>query len=674
MPLEFLPPSTRESESPDGLRRARVVAIASLVIIAVAIWFAFVQTSYGRPRIGLLSLGVAGLAACGLALLRATGWWRAVGVGLCLTIFGAAAFASASSGGTLVTGSFYLGLVPLLLTLVSGARAGACGAVACAVFLCGIEWLRRGGFDFPVEVGPDIAAESAFRGALIFQLALLLVAIMYDQIRMAGLRDVVETDARYRALEGRGDDLVFELDAEGTLRFASTPDRRSVGWSPDTPLGSGKDPVHQVDRERFREPLERAFAKGAREGEPIRIQSDDGSWRWYEPSITTYETPDGEPRSIIVARDLTERYRVEERLRQSQKMDAIGQLAGGVAHDFNNLLMVIGGYAEQLASEPARSAEDCEALLEVLRATEQGEVLTRQLLAVIRPSPTAPRPVDLGQVIQQNERMVSRMIGEDILLELYLSESLPPVLADPGHLEQILVNLAVNARDAMPEGGRLRIETQAEAERVVLRVADSGMGMDAETRERIFEAFFTTKKREQGAGLGLYIVYSLVHEMGGDIRVESAASAGTTFCITFPIADATSQPRAVEAEGEWVPRGSETLLVVEDRDPIRRLVCGALEAAGYRVLTAPDGTEGLRLARSFEDEIHLVLSDVVMPQMSGPEMARAVRELRPQTRFLFMSGHPERAGRMVARSEGAVVLKPILPSDLCRKVREALDT
>jgi PAS domain S-box-containing protein len=484
MSLDFLPQSTRASESPDGLRRARVVVIACLIVIGVAAWVGFIQTRYGSASVGLAAFGVSLLALCGLALLRATGSWRSVGVGLALGVTFAAAFAVGTTGGTLIAGSFYLGLVPLLVTLVTGARTGALAALACGAYLCAIEWLRRAGFAFPIDVGAEIAAESAFRGAMIFQFVLFLVAAVYDKLRMASLRDVVGTDARYRALEGRGNDLVFELDAEGTLHFASTPDHRPVEWSPKARFNEEQHPVHRVDQERFREPLERAFAHGAKAGEPIRIQTDDGSWRWYEPSITTYQTPDRERRSIIVARDLTDRYRMEEQLRQSQKMDAIGQLAGGVAHDFNNLLMVIGGYAEQLATNSDRSAEDHEALHEVLRATEQGEVLTRQLLALIRPSHTAPRPIDLGQVIEQNEQMVSRMIGEDILLELSLAEVLPPVLADPGYLEQILVNLAVNARDAMPEGGRLGIETHADGDRVVLRVSDSGIGMSAEILHR----------------------------------------------------------------------------------------------------------------------------------------------------------------------------------------------
>ena len=260
-------------------------------------------------------------------------------------------------------------------------------------------------------------------------------------------------------------------------------------------------------------------------------------------------------------------------------------------------------------------------------------------------------------------------------LELQLADSVPPILVDDGQIEQILVNLILNARDAMPDGGTVRVETFHRGEFVGMRVVDHGVGMEESTRERVFEAFFTTKQRQEGTGLGLYVVYSLVDGMDGEVRIESQLGHGTTVTVEFPSRrDLRVEAKALETELVSVPGGDETVLVVEDRAVVRDLVCSALEEAGYTVLAAATGVEGLGASRSHGGKIDLVLSDVVMPEMSGPEMARRLREERPETRFLFMSGHPERAETLAKElSDVALLMKPILPSELCRRVRATLD-
>ncbi len=382
--------------------------------------------------------------------------------------------------------------------------------------------------------------------------------------------------------------------------------------------------------------------------------------------------------------------RAEERLRQGQKMEAIGQLAGGVAHDFNNLLTVIAGYSDFALGRVGDDREMRAELQQIKDAGERARMLTRQLLAFSRKQVLQPAPVNMNTAVTEMGRMLRRLIGEDVELALDLESSLNHVMADPGQIEQVVVNLAVNARDAMPEGGRLLIRTanveidgayesgHAGAKagaHVLLEMTDTGCGMDAETREHLFEPFFTTKEEGKGTGLGLATVYGIVQQSGGWIEVHSAPKLGATFCVFLPrlavvpkALDHTRKPN--DARG-----GSETLLLVEDDDKVRKLAAAILRLKGYLVLEAASPEVAVEVCRAPELEIDLVLTDVVMPKMSGSKLVQALLAERPALKVLYMSGYNEDAiVRHGVSDEGIAFLpKPFTPDQLARKVRETLD-
>lgn len=675
--LDRLVPESIRAEGGDAIRRARVVVVTNAIVAFVAAYITWVQYRYGSVDIAVATGVLTLLAIVSQPALFLSGAWRLIGGLTSAMIFAIAGSVIAATGGAMPAANFYLCLVPLVTTLVLGARWGAASAVLAMVFLTVVEMMRREGFEFPLQVSADVAAESRYRGAVLFELILFVFAVVYDSLRTFSIRDVAESEARYRAFSAGGTDLLFELDDDGQVKFVSQEHCWSLGWKIDDVMGSRIVLfVHPDDAAGFSARLAEAEKTGSFQGVPARIRVGDGTWRWFEPAFTSYETPDGPRRTIVVARDLTERLEMETRLRQSQKMDAIGQLAGGVAHDFNNLLMVVSSYGEILSRRLPEGSKEQAAAKQILQAAEHGEGLTRQLRAVGRSTATEPEPVELNDVVAALESMLHRVAGDAVSLEMHLAPDLSPVLADKGQIEQILVNLVLNARDALPDGGTVRIETSRESNRIRLRVGDDGMGMDEATRERVFEAFFTTKQRQEGTGLGLYVVYSLVRGMDGDVRIDSEPGVGTTVTIELPARRDLSVVQRVAAESTSdVPGGDETLLVVEDRKAVRELVQQALQGVGYAVVVASTGVEGLAAARARSGEIDLVLSDVVMPEMSGPEMAREIRVEWPGTRFLFMSGHPEEAEALAKKlSDAEILMKPILPTELCRRVRAALDT
>lgn len=380
----------------------------------------------------------------------------------------------------------------------------------------------------------------------------------------------------------------------------------------------------------------------------------------------------------------------EEQLRQSQKMEAVGQLAGGVAHDFNNLLTAITGYSELTLRDLDDNSPFRAKITEIRKAGERAASLTRQLLAFSRKQILQPKVLDLNAVIPEMDKMLRRLIGEDIALETVLDSSLGQVKADPGQIEQIIMNLCINARDAMPHGGRLTIETsnvdleQAYSnQQVVLRpghyvmmsVSDNGCGMTADTQARIFEPFFTTKELGKGTGLGLSTVYGIVKQSEGSIWVYSEVGSGTTFKIFLPRVDEVALSENLRQKSRSAPGGSETVLLVEDEDIVRALSTEILERCGYRVVTAADGQEGLRVCKEFEGRIDLMITDVVMPHMSGRELAEHLARLRPDTRVLYMSGFTDDAiVRHGVLDEGvSFIQKPFSPDSLAIKAREVLD-
>ncbi|HEX7767204.1 MAG TPA: ATP-binding protein, partial [Nitrospira sp.] len=380
----------------------------------------------------------------------------------------------------------------------------------------------------------------------------------------------------------------------------------------------------------------------------------------------------------------------EEQLRQAQKMEAVGQLAGGVAHDFNNLLTVIMGYTDLLTSNLPAGAPTLVELEEIRTAAERASWLTRQLLAFSRRQILSLQVLDLNVLIGHFEKMLCRLIGEDVELKTKLAPSLARIKADPGLVEQIIMNLAVNARDAMPAGGRLTIETdtvlldESYAKKtvevppgryVLLAVSDTGCGMDAETQARIFEPFFTTKEVGKGTGLGLSTVYGIVKQSNGFIWVYSEPGLGTTFKIYLPTVDEEARPAKIKSRSIQPRIGVETVLLVEDAAAIRTLTKKVLELNGYTVLTAGNLDEALTMAKAHNWAIHLLLTDVVMPGGSGPDVADRLKERCQDLKILYMSGYTgmAMAHQGILESGSPLLQKPYSPDALLQKVREVLD-
>jgi two-component system cell cycle sensor histidine kinase/response regulator CckA len=417
----------------------------------------------------------------------------------------------------------------------------------------------------------------------------------------------------------------------------------------------------------------------------------DGTPFWNSVTVSPVVDVNGAVTHFVgVQTDVTDRRQLEAHLRQAQKMEAVGRLAAGVAHDFNNLLSVILSYTALVldALKPADPLRpDVE---EIGRAGERATDLTRQLLAFSRQQVRQPRVVDLGRLVVGVEKMLGRLLGENIELSLLSPPSLGAVHMDPSQIEQIIVNLALNARDAMPWGGKLTIETanaeldaQYAAEHhgpipgpyVMLAIADTGVGMDAATRERIFEPFFTTKERGKGTGLGLSMVFGIVKQSQGHISVFSERDRGTTFKVYFPRVDPAPETASIPPATSAASRGSETVLLVEDDDQVRLMTRAILGRHGYNVLDAQNGGEAFLISEQYAAKIQLLLTDLVMPRMTGMELADRLLCLRPEMRVLFMSGYAEKADSQGDLPEvgRAFLQKPITPDVLLRRVRESLD-
>lgn len=394
---------------------------------------------------------------------------------------------------------------------------------------------------------------------------------------------------------------------------------------------------------------------------------------------------------VYTVRDLTNQARLEEQLAQSQKMDAVGQLAGGIAHDFNNLLTVIMSYGSLLLSDLEEGDPRREDVTEIANAAARASGLTRQLLAFSRKQILDPRLINVNTIVNGVEKLLRRLIGEDIELATTLEADLFSINADPGQLEQVLINLAVNSRDAMPDGGRLHITTAntnlssehtgrhfsvPPGEYIMLAVSDTGVGMTREVQQRVFEPFFTTKGQGKGTGLGLSTVYGIVKQSGGDVWIYSEPGKGTTFKVYFPRAvEGEALVGVKEEDSHPAPRGTETILVVEDDSALRALSARVLEANGYTVLLARNGIEALAIASGHKGQIDMVATDVVMPKMNGRPLVEKLLEGRKGMRVLFMSGYTddEVMRRGVIDGRTAFLQKPFTPGQFAKKVREVLD-
>jgi PAS domain S-box-containing protein len=491
---------------------------------------------------------------------------------------------------------------------------------------------------------------------------------------------------------------IFDHDHLTETVYWSPQERAIHGWEAETAptVAEFVGMLHPEDRERITAAIRRAHdpaGDGLFDVEQ-RIIRPDGEVRWLVTRSQTLFEGEGAARhpvrTVGAVLDATEWKRLEEQLRQSQKMEAIGCLAGGVAHDFNNLLTVITGFGELAFDNMCRDDPNRELLAEVLKAGKSAAALTRQLLAFSRKQVLQPRVLDVNVLIGELSKMLLRLLGENIGIRLEAGAALGLVKVDPGQFEQAVINLAVNARDAMPTGGRLTIETRnveldeayvaqhsdvRPGRYVRVAVSDTGHGMDAATRARIFEPFFTTKGPSRGTGLGLAMVYGFVKQSGGHIDAMSEVGRGTTFEVYLPRTDETACAGRSSLDPATLPLGTETVLLVEDQDAVRLFARRVLLAGGYSVLEARDGEEALRVAQQYQGPIHLLLTDVVMPRMSGPQLAGLLTGDRHELRVLFVSGYTDEALPLGGIPEAgcAFLQKPFNPVRLARKVREVLD-
>jgi PAS domain S-box-containing protein len=497
---------------------------------------------------------------------------------------------------------------------------------------------------------------------------LLVRSIRYASERGRALEALERREEHYRSLIEHSLDLISILSQDGTVRYASPSHERLLGYQVDELVGRNVLCfIHPDDAACVQSALVNGNNGRAVE---CRVFHRDGSVRVLESFSRDLSHVAGVSGMVVNSRDITERKRLQEQLHHSQRLEAVGRLAGGVAHDFNNLLMIITGYSQMLLdamhpSDPARLD-----LEQVVKASERASDLTRQLLAFSRRQGVRASLVDLNALVREMDRMLRRMLGEDIEFVPKLAPDLKAVRADPGQIEQVILNLVVNARDAMPRGGRLVLETcnasEPPRESVSLCITDTGTGMDGPVLSRMFEPFFTTK--EHGTGLGLATSYGIVKENGGEIRVDSVVGKGTTFCIDLPVAhqnaDLLEKPLAKE-----VVRGSETILLVEDEDGVRRVVEAMLTRNGYDVLPFASSKDALAAAVQHEGVIHLLITDVIMPGMNGPVMAESLLEERPNMKVLYVSGYGDISP---ANGHAHFLQKPFSNEELATKVRELL--
>jgi two-component system cell cycle sensor histidine kinase/response regulator CckA len=542
----------------------------------------------------------------------------------------------------------------------------------------------REGYSADVELSASVIRNPAgdIAGYTTFMLDVTEKKRMEDQLR--------ESEERFAAFMNSGSVVAMMRDAKGRFVYVNRAYEELVGKTAREILGKTPLDVWVPETaEVLAENDQKVFSAGhvlELHEKTVNLAGEHREW-------LTIKFPflDRKGDAFVggVSLDITERNSLEEQLRQSQKMEAVGRLAGGIAHDFNNLLTIITGYSELLLGSSTLDPDHRSKIHELKKAGERAALLTRQLLAFSRKQVLAPRMLDLNSVIENLQKMIQRLIGEDIEFVTIPHAPLNMVKADPGQVEQIIMNLVVNARDAMPGGGRLTIETanvefdeeyvrshvpSVPGHYVMIAVSDTGSGIDPETQRHIFEPFFTTKETGKGTGLGLATVYGIVKQSDGFIWVYSEQGVGSVFKIYFPrvMEQAESTPEARQVSDRL--QGTETILVAEDEAALRTLICETLRVHGYTVLEASDGINAVRRSEGYGNPIHLLIADVVMPRMSGRELARRITSARLETGVLYISGYTDDAivQHGVLDPNTAFLQKPFTPASLARKVRLVL--
>ena len=587
----------------------------------------------------------------------------------------------AASAQELIGGSIYQRIVPehrerARLRVAAIEREGTPSPLALQ------RWLRLNGTVLEVEV----------TGALLSRGVRAAVQVILRDVAERRRAEILlrEREAFFRALIEHSLDLVLLVDGQSAVSYASPSVEKVLGLSPDALVGR---PLAELaapdDRGLLATELAAATASpGSVRRVELRLGSLAAGFREVEVRVSDRSADPAVRALVFNVRDISERRALEAQLLQSQKLEAVGRLAGGVAHDFNNLLCVILGCSEAVLAEIDANESVHEDLREISRSAERAAALTRQLLAYSRKQVLRPVLLDLNQVLEGMGHLLRRLLGEDLRLEIELRPEGAPIRADPGQLEQVVVNLAVNARDAMPDGGVLRLSTglvalEADAARErglpegcysVLTARDTGQGMDAETLAHLFEPFFTTKQPGAGTGLGLATVYGIVRQSGGTILVESAPGAGSTFSVYLPSPE-RAVPRTAAAPPSAEIAGRESLLLVEDSEPLRLLLRRRLAALGYRVHAAASGPEALAWLDAQREPIDALVTDGVMPGMSGPALIGQVQRRSPGAKILLISGYLEVTGAAGAIAAGAAYLpKPFTPDRLAARLRELFET
>jgi len=539
----------------------------------------------------------------------------------------------------------------------------------------------------------SLAVHPAIRG-LVGLVLLFDVYTIYQQFQIVRIRrQVMEQEKLFRLITENAVDMIAVVDVNGNRLYNSPSYQKILGYSvEELQATSPLDQIHPEDYLLVKESSAEALRTGAGRRIEYRMRHKDGTWHYLESTASAIRSDEDEvEKLVIVDRDITSRRRLEEQFRQAQKMEAVGRLSGGIAHDFNNLLGVIIGYTEILQERLEQTGPLRESVDEILKAGSRAAALTRQLLAFSRQQVLEPKVLDLNDTVSDTQKMLERILGEDIEFITRLEPNLGRVKADPGQIEQTLMNLVVNSRDAMPEGGKLIIETtNAEMDEVFVRrysypvktgsyvlvtVTDTGTGMDSETQTHIFEPFFTTKPKDAGTGLGLATVYGVVKQSGGYIEVFSELGKGTTLKIYLPRVDEAVERASPTAASDGSLQGNETILLVEDETALRTLARNVLKSFGYHVLEATNGAEALTLADGTA-VIHLLLTDVVMPGISGRVLAQELMARYRDLKVIYMSGY---TGQGIGNSgernaEGQFLPKPFTREVLARKIRKALDS